>query len=71
MWWVSQNILEVYRKIANGEEELWEEYFKLHREVESLVTERKLNEMLQKANSDYDGSRKEFWAFAGRRMKAK
>ena len=46
----------------------------LRREIKSLVTEKKLyiwNEVLQKANSDYDGNRKEFWAFVGKRAKAK
>ena len=33
-----------------------------------VVTEKKLN---IRANSDYDGNRKEFWAFAGKRTKAK
>ena len=27
--------------------------------------------MLEKANSDYDGNRKEFWAFVGRRTKVR
>ena len=65
---------EVYRKIAGGQDELWEEYFKLRREAKNLVTEKKLNiwnEVLEKANSDYDGNRKEFWAFVGRRMKGR
>ena len=60
----------MYRKIAGGQDELWEEYYKLHREVKNLVIEKKLNswnEVLEKANdSDYDGNRKEFWAFVGR-----
>ena len=33
---------EVYRKIPNGQEELGEENFKLHREIKSLVTEKTL-----------------------------
>ena len=40
--------------------------------VKNLVIEKKLNswnEVLEKANSDYDGNRKEFWAFVeGRRV---
>ena len=27
--------------------------------------------MVEKANSDFEGNRKEFWAFVGRRTKAK
>ena len=43
-------------------------------EVKNLVIEKKLNnwnEVLEKANSDYDGNRKEFWAFVGRRTKGR
>ena len=29
------------------------------------------NEVLDKANSDYDGNRKKFWTFVGRRMKGR
>ena len=47
----------------------------IHRkEVKNLVIEKKLNnwnEVLEKANSDYDGNRKEFWAFVGRRTKGR
>ena len=57
---------DVYRKIAGGQDELC----KLRREVKNLVIEKKLNswnEVLEKANSDYDGNRKEFWV-EGRRV---
>ena len=46
----------------------------LRKEVKNLVIEKKLNswnEVLENANSDYDGNRKEFWAFVGRRTKGK
>ena len=56
---------DVYRKIAGGQDELWEEYYVLHKEVNNW------NEVLEKANSDYDGNRKEFWAFVGRRTKGR
>ena len=49
----------MYRKIAGGQDELWEEYYMLRKEVKNLVIEKKLNnwnEVLEKANSDYDGS---------------
>ena len=65
---------DVYRKIAGGQDELWEEYYMLRKEVKNLVIEKKLNnwnEVLEKANSDYDGNRKEFWAFVGRRTKGR
>ena len=63
-----------YRKIAGGQDELWEEYYMLRKEVNNLVIEKKLNnwnEVLEKANSDYDGNRNEFWAFVGRRTKGR
>ena len=44
----------------------------LRREVKNLVIEKKLNswsEVLEKANSDYDGNRKEFWV-EGRRVES-
>ena len=65
---------DVYRKIAGGQDELWEEYYMLRKEVKNLVIEKKLNnwnEVLEKANSDYDGNRKVFWAFVGRRTKGR
>ena len=43
----------------------------LCREVKNLVIEKKLNmcnEVLDKANSDYDGN---IWTFVGRRMKGR
>ena len=59
---------EVYKKVIKGREDLWDEYCRLRREVKELGRERKLtiwNEV------DFDGSRKEFWAFVGRRTKGK
>ena len=79
-WWddeIKQKIeerREVYRKILRGQGELWKEYTKLRREVKSLVIEKKLavwNEVVEKANEDFEGSRKEFWAFVGRRTRGK
>ena len=34
---------DVYRKIAGGQDELWEEYYILRKEVKNLVIEKKLN----------------------------
>ena len=62
---------ELYRKVINGREDLWDEYCRLRKEVKELVREKKLNiwrEVVEKAN---DGSKKEFWAFVGRRTKGK
>ena len=55
-----------------GREDLWDEYCRLRKEVKELVREKKLNiwrEVVEKANTDFDGSKKEFWAFVGRRTK--
>ena len=65
---------EVYKKVIKGREDLWDEYCRLRREVKELVREKKLtiwNEVVEKVNVDFDGSRKEFWAFVGRRTKGK
>ena len=48
------------------------EYVRLQKEVKQLVTEKKLqiwNEVVDKANSDYKGNKKEFWVLVGRRTK--
>ena len=69
-WWIKQKIeerREVYRMILRGQGDLREEYTKLHREVKSLVIEKKLalwNEVVETANVDL---RKGFLAFVGRR----
>ena len=34
---------QVYRLIVSGQEELWEEYYRLRKEVKQLVIEKKLN----------------------------
>ena len=42
--------------------------------MKELVREKKLtiwNELVEQLNADFDGSRKEFWAFVGRRTKGK
>ena len=56
----------MYKKVFKGREDLWDEYCRLRREVKELVREKKLtiwNEVVEKVNVDFDGSRKEFWAF--------
>ena len=59
----------MYKRILSSEDELWEEYVRLRKEVKQSVTEKKLwNEVIDKANSHYHGNKKEFWAFFGRRQ---
>ena len=65
---------DMYKKVANGREDLWDEYCRLCKEVKQLVIEKKLNiwnELVEKVNTDFDENRKEFWAFVGRKMKGK
>ena len=65
---------EVHKKVIKGQEDLWDEYCRLRREVKELVRGKKLtiwNEVVEKVNVDFDGSRKEFWAFVRRRTKGK
>ena len=70
-WWddeIKQKIehrRKAYKKILEGQDNLWEEYSKLRREVNNLVVQKKLevwNEVVERANSDFEGNRKEFWA---------
>ena len=61
---------DVYKEVIKGWEDLWDEYCRSRREVKELVREKKLtiwNEVVEKVNVDFDGSRKEFWAFVCRR----
>ena len=65
---------EVYRKVVNGLEDLWDEYCRLCKEVKQLVIEKKLNiwnELVEKVNTDFDDNRKELWTFVGRKTKGK
>ena len=65
---------ELHKKVISGREELWDEYCRLRKEVKELVREKKLNiwrEVVEKASTDFDGNKKEFWAFVGRRTKGK
>ena len=79
-WWDEQikdkiNVRQkVYKKVVNGQEDLWGEYCRLRKEVKQLVIEKKLNiwnELVEKVNTDFDENRKEFWAFVGRKSKSK
>ena len=65
---------EVYRKMVSGQKELWSEYCRLCKEVKDLVRQKKIsiwNEVIEWANADFEGSRKEFWALVSRRSKEK
>ena len=79
-WWDEQikdkinTRRQVYKKVVNGQEDLWGEYCRLRKEVKQLVIEKKLNiwnELVEKVNTDFDENRKEFWAFVGRKSKGK
>ena len=79
-WWdseIKERIAlrrQLYKKVISGQDDLWDEYCRLRREVKDLVREKKLavwNEIVEKVNVDFDGTRKEFWAFVGRRTKCK
>ena len=53
----------------NGDRKLWTEYCKLRKEVKQLVIEKKLgmwNNVVKKANQDFEGNKKQFWSFVGR-----
>ena len=54
---------EVYKKVIRGKEDLWDKYCRLCKE---LVRQKKLTmwkKVVEKVNVDFEGSRKEFWAF--------
>ena len=38
-----KQIRQVYKKVVNGQEDLWGEYCRLRKEVKQLVIEKKLN----------------------------
>ena len=62
---------ELYKKVISGREELCDEYCRLRKEVKELVRLNIWREVVEKANTDFDGNKKEFWAFVGRRTKEK
>ena len=52
----------VYKKVIRGREDLWDEYYKLRKEVKELVRQKKLTmwkEVVEKVDVDFEGSRKE------------
>ena len=65
---------EVYRKVINGREDLWDEYCRLRKAVKQLVIEKMLNiwnELVEKVNTDFDEYKKELWTFVGRKTNFK
>ena len=56
---------QLYKRMVKGQEGLWDEYNKLHREVKHLVMEKKWNGVVEKANADFEANKKEFWSFVG------
>ena len=57
----------MYKKVVNGQKDLWDKYCRLRKEVKELHEIRKKNfEVLEKANVGFKESRKEFWAIVGR-----
>ena len=78
-WWDSEvkdkisSRWKVYKNVLDDSVDAWEEYCKLRKEVKDLVRKKTdiWNDVVEKLNTDYEGSRKEFWAFVGRRSKGK
>ena len=73
-WWDSEvkdktnSRMKVYKNVLDGNLDVCEDYCKLQREVKDLVRKKKIdiwNDVVEKVNTDYEGSRKEFWALVG------
>ena len=62
---------QVYKEIQSGREDKWGQYYKLRSEIKELVRKKldSWNEVIEKANKDFDVNKKEFWAFVGRTSK--
>ena len=57
-----------------GKGGLWEEYCELCNAFKKLIIEKKLNiwnEVVERANSDFEVNKKEFWAFVSKRTKGR
>ncbi len=79
-WWDSEvkdkinSRRQLYKSMLDGNVDAWEDYCKLRKEVKDLIRKKKIdiwNEIVENVNTDYEESRKEFWAFVGRRTKSK
>ena len=65
---------ELHKRMVNGQGDLWVEYCRLRKEVKDLVVAKKRkvwNEVVEKVNTDFEGNRKMFWSFVGRKTKGK
>ena len=76
-WWDSEvkdkinSRRKLYMSMLDGNVDAWEDYRK---EVKDLIRNKKIdvwNDVVEKVNTDYEGHRKEFWGFVGRRTKGK
>ena len=67
----------MYKRFQHtGDNKLWTEYCKLRKKVimKQVVIEKKLdmwNNIVEKTNQDFEGIKKQFWSFVGRRTKCK
>ena len=67
-WWnseIKERIAlrwQLYKKVISGRDDLCDEYCQLHREVKYFVRLAVWNEIVEKVNIDFNGSRKGFWA---------
>ena len=61
---------ELHKKMINGQEDLWDEYCRLRKEVKDLVIAKKLkvwNEVIDRVITDFEGN----WSFVGRKTRGK
>ena len=78
-WWDSEvkdkinSRRKLYKTTLDGNLDAWEDYCKLQKEVKDLIRKKIdiWNDVVEKVNTDYEGCRKEFWAFVGTRTKGK
>ena len=79
-WWDSEvkdkisSIRKLYKSMLDGNVDACKEYCKLWKVVKDFVRKKKTdmwNDVVEKVNTDYEGSRKEFWAFVGRKLKGR
>ena len=72
-WWDNEIKDKINRRVVSGRKELWDEYCRLCKEVKEVkeaVREKNWNEIVEKVNADFEGSRKEVGTFVGRRTRA-
>ena len=65
---------ELHKRMVDRKEDLWEEYCRVRKEVKRSVRAKKINawkEVVEKVNRDFEGCRKQFWSFVGRKTKGR